>query len=98
MKMITKKLKMITKTMNENVKAVNELAETPYGNGNGSYADSQWEGKKELIFILQRGAGNDSAVSALIRQVWEELPDKDWFAIDEPESFPHSWFAIHPCF
>ena len=89
MKMITKKMKMITKTMNENVKAVNELAETPYGNGNGSYADSQWEGKKELIFILQRGAGNDSAVSALIRQVWEELPDKDWFAIDEPGYLSH---------
>lgn len=89
MKMITKTLKMITKTMNENVKAVNELAETPYGNGNGSYADSQWEGKKELIFILQRGAGNDSAVSALIRQVWEELPDKDWFAIDEPGYLSH---------
>ena len=89
MKMITKTLKMITKTMNENVKAVNELAEAPYGNGNGSYADSQWEGKKELIFILQRGAGNDSAVSALIRQVWEELPDKDWFAIDEPGYLSH---------
>ena len=89
MKMITKTLKMITKTMNENVKAVNELAEAPYGNGNGSYADSQWEGKEEHIFILQRGAGNDSAVSALIRQVWEELPDKDWFAIDEPGYLSH---------
>lgn len=80
---------MITKTMNENVKAVNELAEAPYGNGNGSYTDSQWEGKEEHIFILQRGAGNDSAVSALIRQVWEELPDKDWFAIDEPGYLSH---------
>ena len=89
MKMITKTLKMITKTMNENVKAVNELAEAPYGNGNGSYTDSQWEGKEEHIFILQRGAGNDSAVSALIRQVWEELPDKDWFAIDEPGYLSH---------
>lgn len=82
-------MKMITKTMNENVKAVNELAEAPYGNGNGSYTDSQWEGKEEHIFILQRGAGNDSAVSALIRQVWEELPDKDWFAIDEPGYLSH---------
>ena len=82
-------MKMITKTMNENVKAVNELAEAPYGNGNGSYTDSQWEGKEEHIFILQRGAGNDSAVSALIRQVWEELPDKDWFAIDEPRYLSH---------
>lgn len=82
-------MKMITKTMNENVKAVNELAEAPYGNGNGSYADSQWEGKEKHIFILQRGAGNDSAVSALIRQVWEELPDKDWFAIDEPGYLSH---------
>ena len=89
MKMITKTLKMITKTMNENVKAVNELAEAPYGNGNGSYTNSQWEGKEEHIFILQRGAGNDSAVSALIRQVWEELPDKDWFAIDEPGYLSH---------
>lgn len=89
MKMITKTLKMITKTMNENVKAVNELGEAPYGNGNGSYTDSQWEGKEEHIFILQRGAGNDSAVSALIRQVWEELPDKDWFAIDEPGYLSH---------
>lgn len=89
MKMITKTLKMITKTMNENVKAVNELAEAPYGNSNGSYTDSQWEGKEEHIFILQRGAGNDSAVSALIRQVWEELPDKDWFAIDEPGYLSH---------
>lgn len=89
MKMITKTMKMITKTMNENVKAVNELAEAPYGNGNGSYADSQWEGKEKQIFILQRGAGNDSAVSALIRQVWEELPDKDWFAIDEPGYLSH---------
>lgn len=89
MKMITKTLKMITKTMNKNVKAVNELAEAPYGNGNGSYTDSQWEGKEEHIFILQRGAGNDSAVSALIRQVWEELPDKDWFAIDEPGYLSH---------
>ena len=89
LKMITKTLKMITKTMNENVKAVNELAEAPYGNGNGSYTDSQWEGKEEHIFILQRGAGNDSAVSALIRQVWEELPDKDWFAIDEPGYLSH---------
>ena len=80
---------MITKTMNENVKAVNELAEAPYGNGNGSYTDSQWEGKEEHIFILQRGAGNDSVVSALIRQVWEELPDKDWFAIDEPGYLSH---------
>lgn len=71
-------MKMITKTMNENVKAVNELAEAPYGNG-----------KEEHIFILQRGAGNDSAVSALIRQVWEELPDKDWFAIDEPGYLSH---------
>lgn len=41
------------------------------------------EDEEKQIFILQRGAGNDSAVSALIRQVWEELPDKDWFAIDE---------------
>lgn len=82
-------MKMITKTMNENVKAVNELAEAPYGNGNGSYTDSQWEGKEEHIFILQRGAGNDSVVSALIRQVWEELPDKDWFAIDEPGYLSH---------
>lgn len=82
-------MKMITKTMNENVKAVNELAEAPYGNGNGSYTNSQWEGKEEHIFILQRGAGNDSAVSALIRQVWEELPDKDWFAIDEPGYLSH---------
>lgn len=82
-------MKMITKTMNENVKAVNELAEAPYGNGNGSYTDSQWEDKEEHIFILQRGAGNDSAVSALIRQVWEELPDKDWFAIDEPGYLSH---------
>lgn len=89
MKMITKTMKMITKTMNENVKAVNELAEAPYGNGNVSYAGSQWEGKEDHIFILQRGAGNDSAVSALIRQVWEELPDKDWFAIDEPGYLSH---------
>ncbi len=47
------------------------------------------EDEEEHIFILQRGAGNDSAVSALIRQVWEELPDKDWFAIDEPGYLSH---------
>lgn len=47
------------------------------------------EDEEKQIFILQRGAGNDSAVSALIRQVWEELPDKDWFAIDEPGYLSH---------
>ena len=47
------------------------------------------EDEEKQIFIMQRGAGNDSAVSALIRQVWEELPDKDWFAIDEPGYLSH---------
>ena len=36
------------------------------------------------MFILQHRTNTFLAVSSLIHQVWEELPHKDWFAIDEP--------------
>ena len=39
---------------------------------------------QEPMFILQHRTNTFLAVSSLIHQVWEELPHKDWFAIDEP--------------
>lgn len=36
------------------------------------------------MFIIQRRTNAYSSVFSLIYQVWEELPNKDWFAINEP--------------
>lgn len=55
----------------------------------GGCPDSQYECKGESRFILQRRTGAYSAVSSLIQQVWEELSNKDWFAIDEPNYLSH---------
>lgn len=45
---------------------------------------------QEPMFILQSRTDSFLAVSSLIYQVWEELPNKDWFAINEPGYLPHT--------
>lgn len=42
------------------------------------------------MFILQSRTDSFLAVSSLIYQVWEELPNKDWFAINEPGYLSHT--------
>lgn len=68
---------------------INEPVAAPCRDDGGSCSGSWQEGEGEPVFILQRRTDAHSAVSALIRQVWEELPHKDWFAIDEPGYLSH---------
>ena len=73
----------------QKVQAVKESVTIQYQNEDGSSSGSRYGGEGEPMFVLQRRTGAYSAVSALIQQVWEELPHKDWFAIDEPGYLSH---------
>lgn len=74
---------------NKRFQTVNESVAVPYRGDCGNCSDFRSGGEGEAAFILQRRTDAHSAVSALIRQVWEELPHQDWFAIDESGYLSH---------
>lgn len=69
---------------NKRFKTMNEPVAAPYHDDGGNCSGSRNGCEEEPVFILQHRTDDFSTVYALIRQVWEELPHKDWFAIDEP--------------
>ena len=74
---------------NKRFQEVNESVAAQHRNDSRNCRGSRYGCEEEPMFILQPRTGAYSAVSALIRQVWEELPHKDWFAIDGPDYLSH---------
>lgn len=74
---------------NKKNEAVDEPVVARYRNSCGSCSGSLYGCEGESLFILRRRTTAFSAVSSLIQQVWEELSNKDWFAIDEPGYLAH---------
>lgn len=65
-------------------RAVNEPEASLCSNEGGSSTESHERGEEEPVFILQRSREAYAEVTSLLCRVWQELPNKDWFAIDEP--------------